>query len=56
LPSLLYRLIYEHELTVNDIYGHYEFNGKKTCPNIDMVSYRDFLEFVYINNFKEDSI
>lgn len=35
LPDLLCKLIEDHNLTPKNIYGHCEFNNKKTCPNID---------------------
>lgn len=34
LPSLLAKLIVEKDLTVHKIFGHKDFNGHKTCPNI----------------------
>lgn len=41
LPELLYSLIGNYELEVNDIHGHYEFNGHKSCPNIDIYLIRN---------------
>ena len=34
--SLLKRLMKEHGLCPKDVYGHYEFDAGKTCPNMDM--------------------
>lgn len=31
------------ELGSKDVYGHNEFNSKKTCPNIDMTEFRGLL-------------
>lgn len=56
LPTLIYRLISTYELTINDIYGHYEFDNKKTCPNIDMLNYRDFLKYVYFPNAQQENL
>lgn len=36
-------LIEKYNLTVDDIYGHYEFDPHKTCPNMDMMSLRSLL-------------
>ncbi len=37
LPKLLAELLGKFDLTVDDVYGHYEYDDKgKTCPNIDM--------------------
>lgn len=43
LPALIFRLMQKHQIPFDDIYGHGEFNKKKTCPNFDMDNYRDFL-------------
>lgn len=43
LPRLLCVLMEKYFLAVDDIYGHGEFNKDKSCPNIDMDIYRDFL-------------
>lgn len=40
LPKLLYGLSRSYEL---DIYGHYEFNSNKTCPNINIKIYKELL-------------
>lgn len=36
LKSLLFDLIKEYDLTTNDVYGHRDFDSKKTCPNFDV--------------------
>ena len=43
LPLLLSALCKEHGLGVGDIFGHSEFNPKKTCPNMDMKVFRENL-------------
>lgn len=40
LPGLVKSLLNKHNLTINDVYGHYEFNSGKTCPNLDMDAVR----------------
>ena len=35
LYRLTYNLMYEHRLSLTDIYGHYEFDSRKTCPNFN---------------------
>jgi N-acetyl-anhydromuramyl-L-alanine amidase AmpD len=32
------------DLKVTDIIGHYEINSRKTCPNLDMVKFREELK------------
>lgn len=36
LNQLLKRLMTEYKLCPKDVYGHYEFEPGKTCPNMDM--------------------
>lgn len=36
LKSLLFDLIRQFDLTTNDVYGHRDFDSKKTCPNFDV--------------------
>lgn len=36
LDELLKRLMREYGLCLKDVYGHYEFEPYKTCPNMDM--------------------
>lgn len=40
LIKLLRHLMQTHSLLTEDVLGHYELDPKKTCPNIDMVSFR----------------
>jgi len=40
LQQLLKLLMKQFNLTVYDIYGHYEFNHGKSCPNINMDYFR----------------
>lgn len=44
LPTLLSMLCLEYDLTVDDIYGHHEFNSNKACPNMDMDMLRGYLK------------
>lgn len=45
LPVVLGSLLKEYNLTVEDIYGHYELTDSgKTCPNIEMGRYRRVLK------------
>lgn len=46
LPDLIHKLLMEYDLEVADVYGHCEFTDYKTCPDMDMDSYRDFLELL----------
>lgn len=43
LPKLIQQLMGEFGLNVDDVYGHNEFTNQKTCPDIDMREYRDYL-------------
>lgn len=49
LPRLLKELNARFGIISGEIYGHYQFDPGKTCPNIDM---RDLKDFVRIK-FKE---
>ena len=44
LPMLLEKLLKNHNLCVDDIYGHCEFNEKKTCPNFNVKEYRKYIK------------
>lgn len=44
LINVLKVLISAFDLTANDVYGHYEFNENKTCPNMDMNKIRRKLQ------------
>lgn len=43
LLALITGLMYKYNLDYTDIYGHYEFDSSKTCPNIDMNVFRQSL-------------
>lgn len=43
LPALLRDLLYKYSVPVSDVFGHYEFNAAKTCPNMDMKMVRERL-------------
>lgn len=47
LENLLINLLYCFNLKVEDIYGHYELDKGKTCPNIYMQGLRDKLNGIY---------
>ena len=36
LKALLYDLMTRYDLRTTDIYGHRDFDSKKTCPNFDV--------------------
>lgn len=40
IPRLMRYLIDKYNLDSSDVYGHYEFNDQKTCPNMNMNSIR----------------
>ena len=40
LPTVLIALLKKYDLKAENIFGHYEFNSKKTCPNIPMAYVR----------------
>lgn len=44
LYDLLTKLLKDHKLKVEDVYGHREFESGKTCPNIDPQIIRDELK------------
>jgi hypothetical protein len=39
LKDTIKTLLLKHKLHIKDVYGHYEFDDGKTCPNIDMVKF-----------------
>lgn len=43
LPSLLKDLFYGYRILAGQIYGHYEFNPQKSCPNIDIALIKDYV-------------
>jgi hypothetical protein len=44
LYYLLGQICTGYDLEAKHVFGHYEFNAHKTCPNIDMTKLRDALE------------
>ena len=40
LAILLKNLCYKHDIKNKDVFGHYELDEKKTCPNFDMDKFR----------------
>lgn len=47
LPKLISNLMEKYSVPLSKIHGHREFNRNKSCPNIDMNIYRDFLRFYF---------
>lgn len=43
LTHLLLNLLDKYNLSCQNILGHYEINPKKTCPNIEMEDYRNYI-------------
>lgn len=48
LYYLLGQICTGYALEAKHVFGHYEFNQYKSCPNIDMPKFRDSLE-MYLN-------
>ena len=42
LPILLVELCTKFNINIADVFGHYELDSKKTCPNLQMIPVRDF--------------
>jgi N-acetylmuramoyl-L-alanine amidase len=40
LANLVAYLLDWFDLSIDDVYGHYEFNKNKTCPNFDMEEFK----------------
>lgn len=47
LNDLVLFLLYSYNLKPENVFGHYEFNENKTCPNLDMDVYRRGLHDQY---------
>ena len=45
LKSTVKMLMIKYKLNIDDVFGHYEFDKNKTCPNIDMNIFRAELLF-----------
>ena len=43
LPYILIEKMKQYNISVKDVYGHGELTKDRTCPNIDMQKYREFL-------------
>jgi hypothetical protein len=47
LPNLLIDLMEQFKIPSCAIFGHYEFDSQKTCPNIDMPMVRVLIDKLY---------
>ncbi|APF16990.1 N-acetylmuramoyl-L-alanine amidase family 2 [Caldithrix abyssi DSM 13497] len=45
LQKLIKVLLKQFHLSINNVYGHYEFDNRKSCPNLDMEWFREMLNF-----------
>lgn len=45
LPELLRVLMFDHEISLDQVYGHFEFSRYKTCPNISKAIIRKIAEY-----------
>ncbi|APF20321.1 N-acetylmuramoyl-L-alanine amidase family 2 [Caldithrix abyssi DSM 13497] len=45
LQQLIKVLLKQFHLSINNVYGHYEFDNRKSCPNLDMEWFREMLNF-----------
>lgn len=43
LPNLLKDIFIGYGILAGQIYGHYEFNPQKSCPNIDIALIKDYM-------------
>jgi N-acetylmuramoyl-L-alanine amidase len=43
LAREIYRWLWKYDLRVNNVLGHYELDPRKTCPNMDMDLFREWL-------------
>ena len=43
LQKLIKLLLRQFNLSINNVYGHYEFNSIKSCPNLDMDWFREWM-------------
>ncbi len=44
LKKQIYEWLDKYNLSVEDVYGHYEMASGKTCPNLDMNEFREYLK------------
>lgn len=49
LPNLLTDLMFRYKIPANKIYGHFELDENKTCPNIDMTALRHYMEEIIVD-------
>ncbi|MBI3582376.1 MAG: N-acetylmuramoyl-L-alanine amidase [Nitrospinae bacterium] len=47
LPNLLRDLFFGYGIVSGQVYGHYEFNPQKTCPNIDMAILKQYINKLF---------
>ena len=45
LKAIVKTLMIRYKLDIDDVFGHYEFDSNKTCPNLDMNKFRAELLF-----------
>ncbi len=45
LPELLSKLMFEHDISIDNVFGHCEFSREKTCPNIPKEIIRKIAEY-----------
>ncbi len=45
LPELLRMLMFDHEISLDQVHGHFEFSRKKSCPNISKEIIRKIAEY-----------
>ena len=48
LPAVLLNLFEKLGLSPARMFGHYEFSQNKSCPNINMVQYRKYMQALWI--------
>jgi len=45
LPELLRHLMLQHDISIDRVFGHFEFSREKTCPNISKEIIRKIAEY-----------
>lgn len=50
----LQKMMKDHGLKPSDVYGHYEFDKNKTCPNLDMNAVRNVLKSMTVTDYCEE--
>ena len=51
--TLIRKKMKEYDIDISDVYGHYEKDPGKTCPNLDMTFFRANLLFVFDVDIKK---